>query len=289
MVAVFPPERWPFSSGIRIWFLIVDDTFVYRASRKAPGSGVYHQHGNKANRPQYARGQCWVSMALSVTRGKKHAAIPLLSRLMRTDGNTGKLDATRVLLRTMARVFTGKKVCLLVDIWYMKYPLIAFVLALGFQVIGQVRRDTALYSLPVATGKRGRPAKYGDKYTPDWASRLRENFTGGSCGEGLETDRKVPRQSLTRQTFFAWWKRHLKVYLLISRSRHGLMIQMLAGLITYTLLAIYCQEQQGEPVSIHRVSQLRNQILNESRMDQFSSQTVQKQGEGPQEIRHASP
>jgi hypothetical protein len=34
---------------------------------------------------------------------------------------------------------------------------------------------------------------------------------------------------------------------------------------------------------------LRNQILNESRVDQFSSQTLQKQREGPQEIRHASP
>ena len=91
------------------------------------------------------------------------------------------------------------------------------------------------------------------------------------------------------ETFFAWWKRHLKVYHLISRSRHGLMIQMLAGLITYILLAIYCQEEHGEPVSIHRVRQLRNQILNESRMGQFSSQTVQGQGEEPQEIRHASP
>ena len=43
------------------------------------------------------------------------------------------------------------------------------------------------------------------------------------------------------------------------------MIQMLAGLITYILLAIYCHEEHGEPVSIHRVRQLRNQILNESR------------------------
>jgi hypothetical protein len=30
---------------------------------------------------------------------------------------------------------------------------------------------------------------------------LRENFTSRSYGEGLETGRKVPRQSLTRQTF----------------------------------------------------------------------------------------
>ena len=56
----------------------------------------------------------------------------------------------------------------------MKYPLIAFVLALGFQVIGQVRRDTALYALPVASGKRGRPAKYGAKYTPDEVALLPE-------------------------------------------------------------------------------------------------------------------
>jgi len=34
------------------------------------------------------------------------------------------------------------------------------------------------------------------------------------------------------ESFFAWWKRHLKDYHLISRSKHGLMIQLLAGLIT---------------------------------------------------------
>ena len=50
-----------------VWFLIFDDTFIYRCSKKAPGSGIHHQHGNKPNRPQYARGQCWVSMALSIT------------------------------------------------------------------------------------------------------------------------------------------------------------------------------------------------------------------------------
>ena len=62
-------------------------------------------------------------MALSVTRGKKHSAIPLLSRLMRTDGNTGKLDAAKVLLRTVAQVFTGKKVCLLVLLCHIRQRL----------------------------------------------------------------------------------------------------------------------------------------------------------------------
>jgi len=67
------------------------------------------------------------------------------------------------------------------------------------------------------------------------------------------------------EKFFAWWKRHLRVYHLISRSQQGLMIQILAGLITYLLLAIYCHEQHGERVSIKRVRELRYKILNETR------------------------
>jgi hypothetical protein len=42
------------------------------------------------------------------------------------------------------------------------------------------------------------------------------------------------------------------------------MVQILGGLITYLLLAIYCREQHQEPVSISRVRELRNQIENEA-------------------------
>lgn len=71
------------------------------------------------------------------------------------------------------------------------------------------------------------------------------------------------------EKFFAWWKRHLRVYHLISRSEHGLMIQILAGLITYLLLAIYCHEEHGESVSIKRVRELRCKILNATRKAEF--------------------
>jgi len=68
------------------------------------------------------------------------------------------------------------------------------------------------------------------------------------------------------EKFFSWWKRHLKVYHLIARSEYGLMVQILAGLITYLLLAIYCREQHEEKVSIMRVRELRIKIQNEIRM-----------------------
>jgi hypothetical protein len=64
------------------------------------------------------------------------------------------------------------------------------------------------------------------------------------------------------EIFFGWWKRHLRVYHLIARTRYGVMVQMLAGLITYLLLAIYCHNTHGEKVSIRRVRELRIKIRN---------------------------
>ena len=73
------------------------------------------------------------------------------------------------------------------------------------------------------------------------------------------------------ENFFAWWKCHLRVYHLIARSQHGLMVQILGGLITYLLLAIYCYKNHNEPVSIKRVRELRIQIQNELRDSHSSS------------------
>ena len=73
------------------------------------------------------------------------------------------------------------------------------------------------------------------------------------------------------ENFFAWWKRHLRVYHLIARSQYGLMVQILAGLITYLLLAIHCHKNHGEPVSIKRVRELRIKIQNELRIAETST------------------
>lgn len=79
------------------------------------------------------------------------------------------------------------------------------------------------------------------------------------------------------EKFFAWWKRHLNVYHLFARSKNGLMIQVLAGLITYLLLAIYCHEEHSESVSIVRVRQLRNRINNEAMLLMAANPTESRQ------------
>ena len=87
----------------------------------------------------------------------------------------------------------------------------------------------------------------------------------------------------TIETFFKWWKKHLKVYHLIARSEYGLMVQLLGGLITYLLMAIHCREQFNEEVSIKRVRELRTTILNElfngqDDIDKIENQIFKEQG-----------
>jgi hypothetical protein len=91
-----------------------------------------------------------------------------------------------------------------------------------------------------------------------WIATDRRNLTAEQIAEAYKLRWEI-------EQFFAWWKRHLKVYHLIARSRYGLMVQIYAGLITYLLLAIYCHETHNERVSIKRVRELRIKIQNELR------------------------
>jgi hypothetical protein len=158
----------------RRWFLMIDDTIVFRSSKKAPGSAIHHQHGCKTNRPTYVRGQCWVTLALTLSKGFRSLGVPILSRLARQGGNSGKLVAAKTLLRVIAPLLKGFQTILLMDSWYMRCSLILYALEHGMQVIGQVRRDTALFQLPERTGKRGRPRKYGDRVSANWIDSLPE-------------------------------------------------------------------------------------------------------------------
>jgi len=96
-----------------------------------------------------------------------------------------------------------------------------------------------------------------------WIATDRRDLTAEQIAEAYKLRWNV-------ENFFAWWKRHLRVYHLIARTQYGLMVQILAGLITYLLLAIHCHKNHGEPVSIKRVRELRIKIQNELRIAKAS-------------------
>lgn len=149
-------------------YLVIDDTLVLRSSKKAPASQIHHQHGNKPNLSQYVRGQCWVSLALIGQRlNGEDVALPLLSRLIPSVSNTGKLVAATTLIRALQGLLKGKAVTVLVDAWYMRRVFIESMVARGFHVTGQVRIDTRLYDVPPERmpAQRGRPRKYGEQIT----------------------------------------------------------------------------------------------------------------------------
>ncbi len=159
----------------RVIHIAIDDTVTLRASKKAPGCQYHHQHGNKPNLATYVLGQCWVSLAL-VTRSREGQgiALPLLSRLIPSASNTGKLVAGKTLFRALNGLFIGKTVRVLADSWYMRCTLIEALLAHSYHVIGQTRIDTRLYDKPPKRQRRqrGRPRQYGEKYTPKRIAHL---------------------------------------------------------------------------------------------------------------------
>lgn len=107
------------------------------------------------------------------------------------------------------------------------------------------------------TEKELRVVGYRVDGTDYWVATSRFDLTAEEVAE-------VYKLRWSIETFFGWWKQHLKVYHLIARTRYGLMVQLMSGLITYLLLAMHCHEEHGETVSIKRVRELRFTIENEA-------------------------
>jgi hypothetical protein len=149
-----------------VWDVIVDDTVTERISTRAPGSLTHHNHNAKPNRPKFLRGQGWLCLAAVVERGWNVGAVPLMLRLVRRGTNRGKLKSARFLLRLLGQRLGPVRV--LLDAWFMRGWLITRTLADGHTVIGRVRRDLALYTVPKPARWRcrGRPRKYGERLTP---------------------------------------------------------------------------------------------------------------------------
>ena len=143
--------------------LIIDDTLVPRTAKTGPGISVKHDHARKANRPTFLNSQCWVTLALVVrVRLGSALTVPIRSWLVEESGQRGKLWVARQLIDSVrAHV---KEARLLIDAWFMRKSLILPLLEQRVRIIGQVRRDTALFLPPEPEPKRrGRKRKYGQR------------------------------------------------------------------------------------------------------------------------------
>src|SRR3954447_10003674 len=157
--------------GERRCFAIIDDTLAPRCSVDAPGVAVRFDHAAKTNRPTFLRCQCFVTLSAVVPCRDRPRSVPLVTGLCRSSGNAGKIAIAKGLLRAVGAL---GPVCLLLDAWSMRGSLIRTALRLGHEVIGQVRRDTALFALPPPRqpGRRGRSRLYSARLDADAVAAL---------------------------------------------------------------------------------------------------------------------
>src|SRR3954463_7674172 len=175
-------------------FAIIDDTLAPRASAKAPGAAVRFDHAHKRNRPAFLLCQAFVTLGTVVACRDRPRCVPIVTGLCRGPGHAGKIALAKALLRAVGDRLGP--LCLLLDAWYMRASLIQAALRRGHAVVGQVRRDTALFGLPppCAPGRRGRPRVYGERIDAA-AAALLPAATHRIAGYG---GRGAPRRRLGR-------------------------------------------------------------------------------------------
>src|SRR3954454_9221960 len=125
----------------------------------------------RGQRPTFLLCQCFVTLSAVVPCRDRPRSVPLVTGLCRSSGNAGKIAMAKGLLRAVSAL---GPVCLLLDAWSMRGSLIRTALRLGHEVIGQVRRDTALFALPPPRqpGRRGRSRLYGARLDADAVAAL---------------------------------------------------------------------------------------------------------------------
>ena len=179
----FPSERC---------VVVGDDTLIPRVSEAAPGAAIQYDHARKPNRPDYILAQTVVSLSAVIGNSWGSWSVPLMSNLAVHTGNHGKLETMRAMVEEVSATLGA--ITLLLDAWYMKGYLISDVLTRDAIVIGQVRRDTALYdSPPLADGKTRAAPKVRRPHHEGEAQRASTN------AHGAADLRRPPHRSLSHR------------------------------------------------------------------------------------------
>jgi len=163
--------------GERLLFAI-DDTPTKRYGKHVEGAGIHHNPTPGPAEQKYLYGHVWVTLAWVV----RHTSwgtigLPLLAFLYVRRANLAsiapwckvkfqtKLEQAAALVEWAACYvkLLGKKLWIVVDGAYIKKPFLKRAKKVGVTVIGRLRKDAALWSVPVPPSqrKRGAPRKYG--------------------------------------------------------------------------------------------------------------------------------
>ena len=164
-------------------FLCIDDTIVPKFGKKFEDAPKLFDHAAH-NGSNYLNGHCFVSVMPCVPVWDKdkivYQSVPLSYRMWQK--KESKLELAASMVRQAMPGLMGKKnVITLCDSWYTKSSLVSVVDEYpNLDLIGNARYDSVLYGLaPQPTGRRGRPAKHGERLSAERDFILSDEKIGG--------------------------------------------------------------------------------------------------------------
>jgi SRSO17 transposase len=160
--------------------LALDDTPTKRHGPKVQGAGVHHNPTPGPAGGPFVYGHVWVVLGLLVTHPLGGlVALPLLARLYIRDKDLDAIPAKqRPTFATKLEMAVelvrwahgwlkmwGKAVWVVADGAYASAPVLKPLGELGVTIVSRLRKDAALWGVPVAPAvkRRGRPRVYGEK------------------------------------------------------------------------------------------------------------------------------
>lgn len=168
----------PLLAGMSRVVLALDDTPTPRYGPHVQGAGVHHNPTPGPAGGPFVYGHVWVVLGLLVAHPTwGMIALPLLARLYVRKKDLPAIDkrhrpafATKLELAVgLVRWakgwldFVAQPLWVVADGAYAKAPFLKPLIGMGVVVVSRLRKDAALWTVPVArAGARGRPRKYGE-------------------------------------------------------------------------------------------------------------------------------
>jgi hypothetical protein len=265
-----------------VWLLALDDSPTQRYGPCVEGAGIHHNPTPGPTHQPFLYGHLWVTLAWVVRHPLWHTvALPLVADLYIRQADLPAIDADRrpafvtKLEQAAAQITwvaaqlhgTDKPIWVVVDGFYAKRPVLRAARTADVVVVGRLRRDAGLRSVPLVVPAglrgRGRPPTYG-KQRFSLAKRAAQ-AQGWQQVECFQYQRLVTK---TIKTFLATWRPAGGVIrVVLVKESHG-------------WRAYFCTDPNASPKDILEAVAARTSI------EQTFKDVKEVEGAGEQQLRY---
>jgi len=267
--------------GDRLVFAI-DDTATKRQGPLVEGAGIHHNPTPGAAENKFLYGHVWVVLSW-VVRHRLWGTIglPILAKMYVRQKNLKSIpswykvkfqtkleqavDLVVWLVQTLA--FLEKTVWIVVDGGYVKRPFLRPVLALGVIVVGRLRKDAALYTVPEVVDPKKRPRGRPRKYGKDRISLAKR----AGHREGWQTDEFVLYNKKVKKTY--------KTFLAMYEPVGGV-IRVVLVKETHGWFAYFCTKADAS------VQEILEAVADRAAIEQNFHDLKEVHGAGQQQLRN---